>query len=577
MKRNIIVNISCNFMKLFHLLFIILSSTSIGLSQNQPVDTTSSVTHVSVTTTGVGFIGNASGLTNLLPKYLGTYFIGDFGGVNDGITDNTVALQAAINAASAAGGGIVKLFNGTNWIRGAFNQVPGATNNAKLCQIYFPALNVSTAVMPIIVLEGAFPAPANENWTSDGAPNSIGGTIIVSTNIPATNTFAVFGTAPPIGDIWSISGVRVIVKNITFRQYQNPKNDFFGMEFAGDFSVRDCAYDEGTSTGLIGQPTALASGSMTVFKMPQVGNWANDIGMEHVQIHGGFNGVQASEHFTATGVGFWRCQQPFVLPFSNHALDIKDTCMTSCPHGVSVVGSCAFVWEEYRVEHATFWTGTNAWMNFVDDIQDSGNNAHGILHECTVTSGVGPDHSFKKVGGVNLMVDDLNGDGFDNFKVGLGGTNFFTFGPFPGFPLFSTIFVRGGQVFSSDNSTVTELNAPTGGEVDLRINNSGSPSALKVNSSGSFTGGVASASAGFASAVSTAPSIISVTASPFTYTCGSVNETVVMGGGTLSSIVWAGTSLPSALLTLGNSLALNPGQTIVVTYTIAPSMVSKKF
>lgn len=87
-----------------------------------------------------------------------------------------------------------------------------------------------------------------------------------------------------------------------------------------------------------------------------------------------------------------------------------------------------------------------------------------------------------------------------------------------------------------------------------------------------------SATASFASGLTTPPTVISVTASPFTYTAGAVNEDVIIQGGTVSSIVWAGTSLPVAFLTgLNTCLPLGAGQTIVVTYTVAPNMVTKVF
>lgn len=147
------------------------------------------------------------------------------------------------------------------------------------------------------------------------------------------------------------------------------------------------------------------------------------------------------------------------------------------------------------------------------------------------------------------------------------------------------------QVFYNGIQMI-ELGARNGGSGNLR-NTSGSIQVDWLNrslaggawgSTGAFAAGTTltsttttTATTGFKSGVTTAPSVISVGASPYTYTAGTVNETVVIGGGTLSSIVWAGTSLPTGLLTLGNSLPLGPGQTIVVTYTVAPSMVSKPF
>lgn len=76
--------------------------------------------------------------------------------------------------------------------------------------------------------------------------------------------------------------------------------------------------------------------------------------------------------------------------------------------------------------------------------------------------------------------------------------------------------------------------------------------------------------------LSTAPTVVSVGGSPYTYTAGTTDETVAIGGGTVSSIVWNGTTIPSAFLTLGYSSKLAGGKSVVVTYTVAPSMVSTK-
>jgi hypothetical protein len=64
------------------------------------------------------------------------YNVEDYGAVHDGVTDDTVAIQAAINAAHAAKGGVVYIPNGIYLIAGALQTDIGGTNPNS--QIYIP-------------------------------------------------------------------------------------------------------------------------------------------------------------------------------------------------------------------------------------------------------------------------------------------------------------------------------------------------------------------------------------------------------------------------------------------------------
>ena len=64
-------------------------------------------------------------------------------------------------------------------------------------------------------------------------------------------------------------------------------------------------------------------------------------------------------------------------------------------------------------------------------------------------------------------------------------------------------------------------------------------------------------------------SAITVTASPFTYTAGASPETVYISGGTVNPIVKGGVTL---FVNTGHSVELSPLQSVVVTYSGAPTM-----
>ena len=68
-------------------------------------------------------------------------------------------------------------------------------------------------------------------------------------------------------------------------------------------------------------------------------------------------------------------------------------------------------------------------------------------------------------------------------------------------------------------------------------------------------------------------SAITVTASPFTYTAGSSQETVYIFGGTVSNVQVDGAN---TFATTNVSVSLGPGKSVVVTYTVAPSMDATK-
>lgn len=71
------------------------------------------------------------------------------------------------------------------------------------------------------------------------------------------------------------------------------------------------------------------------------------------------------------------------------------------------------------------------------------------------------------------------------------------------------------------------------------------------------------------------PASITVGASPFTYTAGFTPENVYVTGGTIGSITKNGVGL-SASVTGDITIPLLPNQSIIVTYTIAPTMVTDK-
>jgi hypothetical protein len=364
---------------------------------------------------------NGAGLTNLNPAYMNTYYLSNYGGINDGISDNTAALQLAILNAWTNGGGIVKLFAGTNWIKGPFNPVPGqtTTNRAMNCQVYFPAVSLDTQPMVTIVIEGASPPGGNEDWDQNGTlqpglqPLSSTGSVLMSTNMSSIWTNAVFGTAPAPGYSWGFSGVKVILRDCICRQYQAASNDFWGMEYAGDFWIEHVDYDEGVPTGCIASnaPQLSTSGS-AAFRFPGEGNWANGIGAEHVNVHGGCVGMAINEHFIGRDCNFWRVWYPWQLGQTSSSAQIESCDVVSSPYVLDVTGTGNVqIVGFFNVEHDVWGSNnTNSWMNHVKDVTGNANILTGSIAVSPATSdGSGPDDTWTfSTPATNLNVNYIN-------------------------------------------------------------------------------------------------------------------------------------------------------------------------
>jgi hypothetical protein len=130
----------------------------------------------------------------------------DFGAVHDGVTDDTEAIQAAINAANNAGGGVVYLPNGIYLIAGSLDE----SGN----QISFPARDyaASTTHNHIKLLGEVAPNYYSDPFNGGLPPNT--GVILLSTLLTAGN---VIGAHSNVGLWGDTTYCHMDIENITVR------------------------------------------------------------------------------------------------------------------------------------------------------------------------------------------------------------------------------------------------------------------------------------------------------------------------------------------------------------------------
>lgn len=149
---------------------------------------------IAVGDTGAEFV--AALIANAKNANIRVYNVEDYGAVHDGETDDTVAIQAAINACSDAGGGKVYLPNGTYIISGDLQNDIGEDVIDYNSQLYIPYFSAVSGDRKCIVIEGETPPPYAPQWSPYGVGQY--GVILKSTITGSGVYPSVIGSAGPV-------------------------------------------------------------------------------------------------------------------------------------------------------------------------------------------------------------------------------------------------------------------------------------------------------------------------------------------------------------------------------------------
>lgn len=174
--------------------------------------------------------------------YPKVYNVEAYGAVHDNSTDDTAAIQSAINACFAAGGGTVYFPNGIYKIAGALVTSLGGVNPN--CQIYIPQAPVDNSVVVQITILGE----SNFGLGFYGTKNTSGGVILRSTIAGSGSYPAVFGSMGMTGSYLNYNLTIIEFRNISVRTYTNSgavaaSVTPFYMRYSGTVSFYNCVAD----------------------------------------------------------------------------------------------------------------------------------------------------------------------------------------------------------------------------------------------------------------------------------------------------------------------------------------------
>jgi hypothetical protein len=370
---------------------------------------------------------------NLWVSVTGYANVKDFGATGDGSTDDTAAIQAAINIFDTLNrDGTVYFPKGVYVIAGALQD----TSNSN-AQIVLPKRTSQLAIR----LLGETPImPGTETA-------STAGTVLKSTLSSGTGN--VIGVKNPAGYLNLRTTLWLTLENLTIRTVANPTNSAVNLENVQVADFKNVKVDTGETYNAVTQPTTTSSYGV---KVPgnNVGAGGN---VDNLSVSGFRTCFQWNELTNVISeLAVTNCYNAIEVTANFHADYGNRVIAINNKNGLVFTGGASYLTlNQYDIEHNA--TNTN-WFYIASDISDSSNYGHGLIRWHVVAQNIGVGHtvntgaavytSFNLSGGSNLNLQDLSTPGqsppvFDS--TGAAQTN--------------THMVRDGVQLLSGNSTVT--------------------------------------------------------------------------------------------------------------------------
>lgn len=324
------------------------------------------------------------------------YTADEYGMTNDGVTDNTAALQALIDLIAATEKNSVIYFSkpGTYYFNSPLTDTAGGN-----AVIFFPTETI-TDVQYTITLKGYIrPTFSPSVYSATPLPSA---TILRIADIAKANGGGAFlgchVTDP------TISYVVPGLEDLIIATAVDPKITAVDFSAFTCTFIKDVAIVAGTTQDALNstQPTHTNSYG---FKQPDDSHGINQRVEGVLNIFGFYNGAQIGEGAMINDIGLWACKYGLVYNFAYGASEIGRCIIGWCPVGILVNGVHNINIRQFSSEH--YLLNAAKWFYYVKDIQDVGNNGYGHIEWLAVEANVGLTNTFIKDGGTGIFTNQL--------------------------------------------------------------------------------------------------------------------------------------------------------------------------
>lgn len=325
----------------------------------------------------------------------GYYNVKEFGAKGDSKTDDTKAIQAAINAAVNNGGGVIYFPSGVYNIMGPV--IDSVGDQSCFSQLYIPYSDIDHT--KILTFKGES-APEFETQGLIKVNPSLSGVILSSSIVTGDSTNAVLAMVKGPGKDWSQWNyttpyfVNMGIRTCTMNDSVHVINSMCGLNlrYASKCRIDNILIDIQSPLNMSPDPSG--SGSVGLIT-PEVNNHAMvNIGL--IRIGGYSCGIKFSEHFVAQDVEVVCCTIGVLSEFSHHSSSIQTLEIECCPYPVVFNPGHNLYIGDYNVEHFT----DDKWFRFRQDFTFKGSSyypAKAVIGLChPVVSNIGYDISHFK-------------------------------------------------------------------------------------------------------------------------------------------------------------------------------------
>lgn len=342
---------------------------------------------------------------------LGYFNVKKYGAVGNGSTDDRVAIQAAVNAAFAAGGGTVYFPKGIYSTGTGFTQQKG--------QIVIPYSSFAASTdNPTIRFLGEAMTPQVFNPLEAGGSNRLPSNkgVIIQSWIPAGTTGSVISSLGEGGSTWNVMNfTRFEMENITVRL--NARNGSGAAAGTKDTAINGFALSmmelDHVTVGVnspddsLAQPASTSVGIIT----PSNSNWVkNDF--NDVWVIGVNKAIIAYEHANMDNFYIDACNYGVVLPNTNHAIHGNRMGFWRTKRAIKIEAASPFVpgftIDQYNNER---YTSSDKWFQYEFDLEETNpGQAWGHITSHTVSGSFNFDRS--NPAGSRIFATGIGGNGY---------------------------------------------------------------------------------------------------------------------------------------------------------------------